>query len=112
MTIKEYISSKLQAFSITDADFVDVEALGIDITEDVTASKVDEVNKAIIPMIEGLIFSPKIKNVNESGFSMSWDMDGLAKWYLWLCRKYGVKPNEDILAMLDISIIIDKTDTW
>lgn len=111
MTIKAYISSKLQAFNITDADFADIEALGLDLTEDIK-SKVDEVNKAIIPIIEGLIFSPKIKSVNESGFSVSWDMDGLAKWYLWLCRKYGVKPNEEILAMLNVSTIIDKTDIW
>lgn len=111
MSIKEYLQAKLRAFQLPDAYFVDISAM-IDLESEVDASNIEEVNKAVIPIIEELVFSPQLRSINENGFSVTWDVSGLAKWYLFLCRKYKVRPNEDVNALLGISQIIDKTDTW
>lgn len=111
MNVKEYLQAKLRAFQIPEAYFVDISTT-INLEEDVSAENLDAVNSAIIPIIEEMVFTPQLKSINENGFSVSWDVSGLAKWYLFLCRKYKVKPNEDVTALLGISQIIDKTDSW
>ena len=31
---------------------------------------------------------------------------------MWLCRKYGVAPDNEVVAALGLSTITDKSDIW
>ena len=113
MTIREYVSQKLQAFNLTEAFFVDfVNASGLSLDDEYTFDIAPTVGKAMAETIAELILSPRLSNVNESGFSMSWDFSELGKYYMYLCNKWGIKPNEDAVAVSGISMIIDKTNIW
>lgn len=114
MTIREYISQKLNAFgNISEAQLLDMSLSGkFSLEDEYNEDNVRSVGIAIVGGIEELVLVPKMKSVSESGFSVSWDYDGLGKYYLWLCRKWGVTPNEDVVGMLGISMVIDCTNCW
>ena len=113
MTIREYVSQTLQAFNVTEAVLADFAAvLEMSIDAEYTFDVAPSVGKALAQTIEGLILAPRLSNVNESGFSMSWDFSNLGSYYLYLCNKWGVNPNEDVLAASGSSAIIDRTDLW
>lgn len=113
MTIRAYISDKLKAYGISEAQLVDLSiTTGLDLDTDVTAIEPSVVGVALTKTLEECILAPRLSNVSESGFSMSWNYESVGKYYLWLCRKWGITPNEDILDLLGISSIIDRTDNW
>lgn len=113
MTIEEYINQKLQAFGITEAQMTDVAiSTGLDLKTEYTSDNQAEVGKAMCDMIVELCFAPYQRSVSEGGFSMSWDTSKLGQYYLFLCRKWGVKPNTDTMASLEVSAIIDRTNSW
>ncbi len=113
MTISAYISEKLKAYGITEAQLVDVSlSSGLDLDSDVLANNQTSVGIALTHTLEECILAPRLSNVSENGFSMSWNYESVGKYYLWLCRKWGVTPNDDVLAMLGVSSIIDRTDNW
>ena len=66
----------------------------------------------MIKILEELILSPVMKNVSENGFSVSWDYSKTGQYYMWLCRRYGIEPDTEVVAALGLSTIIDKTDIW
>lgn len=111
MKIREYISQKLRAWNITDAQLEDISS-GIDLDEEYTSSNSQVVGKAMISVIEELMLAPYMSNVNENGFSVSWDYSRIGKYYMWLCRKYGVTPDNEVVAALGLSTITDKSDIW
>lgn len=114
MTIREYILQKFAAFGeLSEAQLLDMSLngkFGLDDEYNDDVSKF--VGIAMISGIEEIVFAPKLKSVNENGFSISWDYGDLGKYYLWLCRRWGVAPNEDVLDMLGVSMIIDRTNIW
>lgn len=112
MTIRAYISDKLKAFGISEAQFADISAAGIDLDAEYSGGESEAVGKALVSVMEELTLAPRVSNVSESGFSMSWDYGELGKYYLWLCKKYGVEPNDDVLSMLGVSMITDRTNLW
>jgi len=113
MTVREYISQKLNAFGLSEAHYTDVMlSSGLSLDEYYTSDNADAVGKAIIPLIEELVFSPRLTNINEGGFSLSWDFDMLGGWYMLLCRRYGVKPNADAMAQMGLSAVIDRSSMW
>lgn len=113
MTVRNYISDKLRAFGITEAQLVDVcLSAGLDLDEDIAACAPAAVGAILVNTLEELMLAPRMTNVNESGFSMSWDFSSVGKYYLWLCRKWGVTPNDDVLGMAGLSTITDRTDIW
>lgn len=114
MTIREYISQKLNAFgNISEAQLLDMSLSGkFSLEDEYNEDNVRSVGIAIVGGIEELVLAPKMKSVSESGFSVSWNYDGLGKYYLWLCRKWGVTPNEEVVGMLGISMVIDRTNCW
>lgn len=113
MTVREYLKSSLQAFDLTEATFMDIAmASGTDLDANYNASMQQEVGKALICAIEQLIFAPRLTNVSENGFSQSWDYANLGKYYLWLCRRWGVRPNADTVAAMGMSTITDRTGMW
>ena len=111
MKIREYISQKLRAWNITDAQLEDISS-GIDLDEEYTSDDAQVVGKAMISVIEELMLAPYMSNVNENGFSVSWDYSRIGQYYMWLCRKYGVAPDDEVVAALGLSTITDKSDIW
>ena len=109
MTVREYIKSILTGLSIPEAYFAD---LSIDPDMDYSPSMYSEVGSAMVGFIGGLILGPKVSSVNENGFSMQWDMGTLGKWYLWLCKRYGITPDSEIISLLGMNTVIDISDTW
>lgn len=113
MTIRAYITDKLKAYGITEAQLVDLSiSSGLKLDSDVMDNGPTAVGIALTQTLEECILAPRLSSVSESGFSMSWNYDSVGKYYLWLCRKWGVTPNDDVLGMLGISTIIDRTDNW
>ena len=109
MTVKEYISSTLVGLTIPDAFLIDA---GIDPEQTYSADMKQEVGKELVDMLAGLILAPSVKTVNENGFSMSWDRGNLGKYYLWLCKRYGITPDSEVLSLLGTNAIIDISDAW
>lgn len=114
MTIGQYISQKFSAFGeISNAKLLDMcISGGFSIDDEYSEDTAFPVGKAMTLFIEEMVLTPKVKSVNESGFLVSFDFDNLGKYYLWLCRKYGITPNADVMDLLGISLISDKSSCW
>lgn len=113
MTVREYITDKLRAFGIGDSVFIDMyTATDIYPDSDVGETDPTQLGLALIAVLEDVILAPRQNSINEGGFSVSWDFDHIGKYYKWLCSKWGKNPNAEVLGMLGISTIIDKTNTW
>lgn len=92
MSIKEYISSKFQSFGIqvSEADLLDMSLNArVNIEDDVISDNIDSISVAIAHFIPSLLLRPT--SINESGFSMSWNTQGVKDYYSILCKKYGLK---------------------
>lgn len=107
MTNREYILQKLSGFNVTEALLTDT---GLNLDEEYVPSK--EMDLAVISALEELLLAPDIRNVSESGFSMTWDKTNVGKWYIHLCNKVGREPDPDILPLLGVSMINDISDIW
>ena len=59
------------------------------IDDDVMSDNVDSISVAIARFIPSLLLRPT--SINESGFSMSWNTQGVRDYYSLLCKKYGLK---------------------
>ena len=109
MTVREYIVSLTPGITIPDAYLVD---MGVNLDQEYDSSMFLTVGQKFCSVLGGIILAPRVKSVNENGFSMSWDTESLGKYYLWLCKRYGVTPDPEVVALLGINAIIDITDTW
>lgn len=91
MTIREYITIKFQTFGInvSEADLVDM-LNDADFTSSDEASG-DALNVANIAMV---LFIPHLllraTSVSESGFSMTWNLEGIKEFYSIMCKRYGL----------------------
>ena len=108
MTNGEFISSQLQAYGITDADLMTI----ADSVELDSALVVADAEKAMIPLVAKAAMAPFRRSVSENGFSVSWDTGKVGWWYNYLCSKYGVRPDANVLAALGMSVITDRTSKW
>lgn len=92
MNVRDYISSKFQSFGIqvSEADLLDMSLNAkVAIDDDVMSDNVDSISVAIARFIPSLLLRPT--SINESGFSMSWNTQGVRDYYSLLCKKYGLK---------------------
>lgn len=113
MTIRAYITDKLKAFGVSEAQLVDFSiSSGLNLDKEFDSPDTKKVGVGLVQTIEELVLAPKMSNVSEAGFSMSWDFSSLGQYYIWLCRKWGVSPNADVLALMGISTILDKSNKW
>ena len=113
MTIREYVSQKLQVFNVTEAVLADLEAtLNMSLDDEYTFDIASSVGTAMALSIEELMLAPRLSNISESGFSMSWDFTELGKYYMYLCKKWGIPVNDDILSATGVSAIMDATNLW
>ena len=91
MNVRDYISSKFQSFGIqvSEADLLDMSLNArVNIEDDVDADVIDNISVAIARFIPSLLLRPT--SINESGFSMSWNTQGVKDYYSLLCKKYGL----------------------
>lgn len=92
MIVNDYIQQKFQTFGIqlSEADLLDM-CLNSKINGE------DEMNEncharvfvAIAKFIPSLLL--RATSISESGFSMSWNLQGIKDYYSWLCKQYGLK---------------------
>ena len=92
MNVRKYISDKFQSFGIqvSEADLLDMSLnANVAIDNDVMSDNVDSISVAIARFIPSLLLRPT--SINESGFSMAWNTQGVKDYYSLLCKKYGLK---------------------
>lgn len=87
-------------------------SLDTPLDEEYTFEIAPSVGKAMASTIEELVLAPRLSNVNEGGFSMSWDFADLGKYYVYLCKKWGVTVNNDVLSATGTTAIIDASNLW
>lgn len=92
MTVKEYILQKFQQFgiSVSDADICDmVIAACVGVEDEIDQYCINKVNVAIAKFIPSLLL--RATSIGESGFSMSWNTQGIKDYYSYLCKTYGLR---------------------
>ncbi|EJX09780.1 hypothetical protein EVA_02107, partial [gut metagenome] len=92
MIVRDYIQQRFQTFGInlSEADLYDM-CLNANISGDGELNKNNHtiVSVAIAKFIPSLLL--RATSINESGFSMSWDIEGIKEYYFFLCKQYGLK---------------------
>ena len=115
MTVRDFLSVRLQRFGDVEYWLSEYEMrigadTGASLDDTMTPEVEPVVGRTLVGVLAELILAPKQKSVSESGFSVSWDFDSLVRYYLWLCRKYGIAPEPEITEMT--SVIRDASDKW
>ena len=92
MTVNEYISQKFQSFAIqlSEAELLDM-CLNAKVSgeDEMSEDYYGRVSVAITKFIPSLLL--RANSISESGFSMSWNIQGIKDYYSFLCKKYGLK---------------------
>lgn len=92
MTVNEYISKKFQSFGIqlSEADLLDM-CMNAKISgeDEIAPDNHTRVHVSIARFIPSLLL--RATSISESGFSMSWNIQGIKDYYSFLCKKYGLK---------------------
>ena len=92
MTVYDYILQKFQTFGVnlSEADLFDI-CLNAKISgeDEMNQDCYDRVSVAIAKFIPSLLL--RATSISESGFSMSWDIQGIKDYYSFLCKQYGLK---------------------
>lgn len=93
MTIREYIEQKFSVYgTLTEADVLDFSIhTGLNSDDEAGKDNMTEIEMGMIHLIPSIIARTP-DSVNESGFSISWDKDGLRQFYLYLCERNDVTP--------------------
>lgn len=92
MNVRQYISSKFQSFGIqlSEADLLDMSLNAREnLDNEVSQYNIGAVSVAMALFIPSLLARPT--SISESGFSMSWNIQGIKDYYSLLCRQYGLK---------------------
>lgn len=92
MTANDYIQQKFQTFGInlSEADLLDM-CLNSKISGEgeLNEDNCMRVSVAIAKFIPSLLL--RATSISESGFSMSWNIEGIKQYYSFLCKQYGLK---------------------
>lgn len=92
MTVNDYIQQKFQTFGInlSEADLLDM-CLNAKISggDEMNEYCYSRVSVAIAKFIPSLLL--RATSISESGFSMSWNIQGIKDYYSFLCKEYGLK---------------------
>lgn len=94
MTVNDYIQQKFQTFGIqlSEADLLDM-CLNSKISgeDEMNEDCYTRVSVAIAKFIPSLLL--RATSISESGFSMSWNIQGIKDYYSYLCSEYNL-PNK------------------
>lgn len=107
MTIGDYITSCFKDFgvAISDANLLEI-LLPYKLDKNIDVETLNE--KDIRSMNVGIIrFIPKLliraTSISESGFSMSWNIQGIKDYYSLMCKQYGLdnelSPNPKVIFL-------------
>lgn len=92
MTVNDYIQQKFQTFNIqlSEADLLDM-CLNANVSgeDEMTPDNHTRVHVSIARFIPSLLL--RATSISESGFSMSWNLQGIKDYYSLLCKQYGLK---------------------
>lgn len=92
MTVNDYIQQKFQTFGIqlSESDLLDM-SLNSKISgeDEMNEDCHTRVSVAIAKFIPSLLL--RATSISESGFSMSWNIQGIKDYYSLLCKQYGLK---------------------
>lgn len=88
MIVSDYIKQKFQTFGIqlSEADLLDI---SLEVNDEVTEDNKLKINMLIAKLIPSLLL--RAQSISESGFSMSWNIQGVKDYYSWACKEYGLK---------------------
>ena len=92
MTVNDYILQKFQTFGVnlSEADLLDMCLTSkISGEDEMNEDCYDRVSVAIAKFIPSLLL--RATSISESGFSMSWNIQGIKDYYSLLCKQYGLK---------------------
>lgn len=92
MTVNDYIQQKFQTFGIqlSEADLLDMcLTLKISGEDEMNEDCYNRVSVAMAKFIPSLLL--RATSIGESGFSMSWNIQGIKDYYSFLCKQYGLK---------------------
>lgn len=92
MTVNDYIQQKFQTFGInlSEADLLDMCLTSkISGEDEMNEDCQTRVSVAIAKFIPSLLL--RATSISESGFSMSWNLEGIKQYYSFICRMYGLK---------------------
>lgn len=92
MTVTDYIKQKFQTFGInlSEAELLDLcLSAGVSQEDEVSDSNASRISVAMVKFIPSLLL--RATSVSESGFSMSWNIDGIKSYYAMMCKEYGLK---------------------
>lgn len=105
MTVNDYIGQKFQTFGIqlSEADLLDM-CLSANVSgwDEMTPENHAHVHVSIARFIPSLLL--RATSVSESGFSFSWNVEGIKDYYSFLCGEYNL-PNKlgSKIKILDIA---------
>ncbi len=92
MTVNDYIQQRFQTFGIqlSEADLLDM-CLNAKISgeDEMNEDCYGRVSVVIAKFIPSLLL--RATSISESGFSMSWNIQGIKDYYSFLCKQYGLK---------------------
>ena len=94
MTVADYIKGKFQTFGITvsEADLLELSlSSGISGEDEMSQQNIGLVSVAMVGFIPSLLL--RATSINENGFSVSWNVEGIKQYYAFLCKKYGLKDD-------------------
>ena len=94
MTVSDYIKGKFQTFGITvsEADLLELSlSSGINGEDEMNQQNIGLVSVAMAGFIPSLLL--RATSINENGFSVSWNVEGIKQYYAFLCKKYGLKDD-------------------
>ena len=94
MTVSDYIKGKFQTFGITvsEADLLELSlSSGINVEDEMNQQNIGLVSVAMAGFIPSLLL--RATSINENGFSVSWNVEGIKQYYAFLCKKYGLKDD-------------------
>ena len=94
MTVADYIRGKFQTFGITvsEADLLELSlSSGINGEDEMDQQNIGLVSVAMAGFIPSLLL--RATSINENGFSVSWNVEGIKQYYAFLCKKYGLKDD-------------------
>jgi hypothetical protein len=113
MTVNDYIQQKFQTFGInlSEADLLDM-CLSANVSgeDEINEDCHDRVSVAMAKFIPSLLL--RATSINESSFSMSWNIQGIKDYYLFLCKKYGIALDDATSVLLGLNIIKDISNLW
>ena len=92
MTVNDYILQKFQTFGVnlSEADLLEISfSSEVSGEDEMGPSNIGLVSVAMAKFIPSLLL--RATSISESGFSMSWNIQGIKDYYSFLCKQYGLK---------------------